>query len=95
MMTLEQRALLLLNLRTIARDVGGTGRIAGQAADELEAAWGELDALEPEDGSVAAVKHRADGNAESCKEFTLRLQRIRHAADEALRMPWLIERPGK
>ena len=56
--------------------------------------------LRPEDGSIAALQHRADGNADSCREFVKALQRIievtsepmvRQIAENAVRMSWLTE----
>jgi hypothetical protein len=45
--------------------------------------------LRPEDGSIAALQDRADGNGRSCKEFSDSLQRIRDEASRVLGMPWI------
>jgi hypothetical protein len=94
MLSIEQRSLLLANLRAIGNGEGGTANICKQAAEQLLEAWKQLDCLEPEDGSVAAVKYRAESNGLSCKEFADRFAKIKMMADEALRMPWLIDKTG-
>lgn len=88
----EYRHNLLRDLRAMSDGSGHTETIISAAADELEAAWRQLSALTPEDGSVAAVKNRADDNGNTCREMMGRMRSIRDAADAALRMDWLIQR---
>jgi len=92
---LSDRQKLIKNLRALADAPGHTATIISQAADELEMAWQEMSCLVPEDGPVAAVKARADGNADTCREMFKRMEAIRDAANAALRMEWLIDDPGQ
>lgn len=92
---LSDRHKLIKNLRALADAPGHMATIISQAADELEMAWQEISCLMPEDGSVAAVKARADGNADTCREMFKRMEEIRDTANAALRMDWFINGPGQ